>query len=360
MVRKMAGTRRLGQFSLAALLWSAAGIPQARADDAVSYSPSPGYAGSSEQFDACGFQQGERADLTLDGAAAAQGTADTGCVHISFQTALDIAPGAHVISVKGESSGAERVGAYVVAPPTITAPPAPVLPGGTTVLLGQFFAPNRTPVLLGDAIAPGPGATDFGGGLQGVITVLPGTPPGTYPIVIQDPPWLTNPPVTFITVLPQPSDAPAQAVTGGWTLTAKSTLTKDSAPAINGNGDVTAQFTVANGQISGQGQLSLGLDLKAGDASCHGEAAPTPFTVGGTANGDMLHLVMTGANSGLTITVSCNNGMSLPFTLPGGSDSLPFDIEAKDGNTVDLDGSNPFLMVPPNLNGHTHVVLTKS
>ena len=50
--------------------------------------------------------------------------------------------------------------------------------------------------------------------------------------------------------------------------------------------------------VSGQGQLSLGLDLKAGDASCHGEAAPTPFTVGGTANGNLLHLVMTGTNSG--------------------------------------------------------------
>jgi len=164
----------------------------------------------------------------------------------------------------------------------------------------------------------------------------------------------------LVTVLPQPSDAPAEPATGGWTLTATSTLTRDSAPEVNGNGNVTAQFSVANGQISGQGQLSIGLDMKAGDTSCHGEAAPTPFTVSGTADGSMLHLVMTGVNAGITITVTCGNGFSLPFTLPGGSDSEPFDIEAKDGNTVDFDGSNPFLVVPSNLTGHTHVVLTKS
>ncbi|HLG69238.1 MAG TPA: hypothetical protein VK009_02300 [Chloroflexota bacterium] len=353
MVAKMA---RVGML---ALLWSAAGIPAARADESVTYSPGPGFAGSNEQFDACGLQQGETADLILDGNVVAQGTADTGCVHITYQTAIDIAPGVHALSVKGETSGTEVLGNYVVAPPTVPSPPAPVQPGGTTMVMGQFFAPNRTPMLLGDAIAPSPGVTDMGGGLQVAVTVLPNTPPGTYPVIIQDPPWLTNPPVVLVTVLPQPSDAPVAS--GAWTLTATSTLSRDSAPAVNGSGTFTAQFSVANGQVSGQGQMGMALDMEAPDGTgCHGDAAPTPFTVGGTGNGSQLHLVFTGKGVGTTITVKCSNGLTLPFTLPAGSDSVPFDIEAKDGNSVDFDGTNPFLVVPSNLTGHTHVALSKS
>jgi hypothetical protein len=40
--------------------------PAARADDGVTYSPGPGFAGSTEQFDACGFQQGEMTDFSMD------------------------------------------------------------------------------------------------------------------------------------------------------------------------------------------------------------------------------------------------------------------------------------------------------
>jgi hypothetical protein len=46
--------------------------------------------------------------------------------------------------------------------------------------------------------------------------------------------------------------------------------------------------------------------------------------------------------------------------LPGGGTSQPFDIEGTDGKAVDYDGSNPFLTVPPNMTGHTHVVLSKA
>ena len=86
----------------------------------MSYSPSPGYAGSTEVFDACGFQPGEMADLIMDGAPVGQSTAESGCVHVRRQTALDIAPTTHTVTIKGEQSGAQEVGVYVVMPPMRT------------------------------------------------------------------------------------------------------------------------------------------------------------------------------------------------------------------------------------------------
>ncbi|HEX6511375.1 MAG TPA: hypothetical protein VF157_03690, partial [Chloroflexota bacterium] len=120
-------------------------------------------------------------------------------------------------------------------------------------------------------------------------------------------------------------------------------------------------FTVSSGQVKGQGTLTISVDIKAGSDNCHGESAPAQFDVGGTQDGSgMLHLVFTGGGAGIAINVTCNNGMSLPFTLPGGTSTDTFDIAAQDGTTVDLDGSSVFLMVPSNLTGHTHVVLTKA
>ncbi len=356
--------RRSAWFGPAVLALSFLCLPAAQADDGVTYGPSPGFAGSTEQFDACGFQQGETADLTMDGTALAQATASGGCVHIAQQTALDIAPTTHIVSIKGETSNTEKVGAYVVVPPTITAPPAPVLPGGTTIVIGQFFAPGRTPMLLdgSGSIPPAPGMTDPNGGLLAQVTVLPNTPPGTYPLLIQDNPWLTNPPPLFITVLPPPSDAPASAqpASGNWSLTATSTLKRDDGKLVaNGSSTLVAQFGVSSGQVKGQGQLNVSLDMTVGDASCHGDGSPTPFTVAGSQSGGLLHLVLTGANSSMIVTITCNNGITLPFPLPAGSSSEPFDIEATDGKAMDMDGSNQFVVVPQGFTGHTHVVLAQ-
>jgi hypothetical protein len=50
--------------------------------------------------------------------------------------------------------------------------------------------------------------------------------------------------------------------------------------------------------------------------------------------------------------------------LPAGASSEPFDIAATDGTVIDLDtpggNSNPFVTVPANSSGHTHVALTRS
>jgi hypothetical protein len=47
-----------------------------------------------------------------------------------------------------------------------------------------------------------------------------------------------------------------------------------------------------------------------------------------------------------------------------GASSEPFDIAATDGTVIDLDArggsSNPFVTVPANFSGHTHVALTRS
>jgi hypothetical protein len=85
-----------------------------------------------------------------------------------------------------------------------------------------------------------------------------------------------------------------------------------------------------------------------------------PFDVSGTQDGGMLHLTFNGAAAAIPLSVKCSNGFSLPFTLPGGAASQTFDIAAQDGTKVDLDGSNPFVMAPPNFDGHTQVVLTRS
>lgn len=338
----------------------------AHADDGVSVSPSPGYAGSTEQFNACGFQQGEIADITMDGGPLAQAIVDGGgCVQLTQQTALDIAPTTHMLAVTGETSATEQDGVYVVMPPTIVAAPAPVLPGGVAVGTGQFFAPLRTLMLIPQGgIPPVPAATDSDGGLMVQIPVLPNTPPGAYPVLIQDndnPVWLANPPTLIVTVLPMPSDAPPQPATGNWTLNANSTLTGTGKINAHGSGSDVAQFTVSGGQIQGQGQLSISIDMSAADATCHGQSAPAPFTVSGTQDdGGMFHLTFTGTNAAIPINVTCDNGMSLPFNLPGGSASETFDIAAQDGTTVDLDGSNPFVTVPANFTGQTHVVLTNS
>jgi len=334
--------------------------PAAHAGDGVSYSPTPGFAGSTEQFDACGFQQGETIDLILDGATLATATADTGCVHITQQTALDIAPNAHNVDIKGEQSGTDQIGIYVVAPPTAVA--APTVPGGSTLVVGQFFAPVRTPMLLptDGHIVPAPAVTDMNGGLLAQVSVLPDTPPGAYPVIIRDDPWLTNPPPLVIVVNPPPSEAAASAQPGGWTLNVTSTLTRDNGKlSVIATSTINAPFTVSNGQVNGQGQLNISVDMKGGDMSCHGDSQ-APFTVGGTQAGGMLHLLLTGTSAGVPVTVTCGNGITLPFTLPAGTAPQPFDIEAADGKTVDFDGSSPFLMVPDGFSGHAHVVLTKS
>jgi hypothetical protein len=65
------------------------------------------------------------------------------------------------------------------------------------------------------------------------------------------------------------------------------------------------------------------------------------------------------------VTVTCDNGFTLPFALlPAGASSEAFDIAATDGTVIDLDtpggNSNPFVTVPANFSGHTHVALTRS
>jgi len=131
----------------------------------------------------------------------------------------------------------------------------------------------------------------------------------------------------MITVLPQPSpSANAQPGSGGWTLNATSTLKRnDGKVTADGSSTTVAQLTVAGGQVKGQGQLNISLDMKAGEANCHGDGSPTPFTVSGTQDAGMLHLTLTGANASMTVTVTCNNGMSLPFPLPAGWPGAPRD-----------------------------------
>jgi hypothetical protein len=78
----------------------------------------------------------------------------------------------------------------------------------------------------------------------------------------------------------------------------------------------------------------------------------------------MFHLVLSGVGESAPVAVTCDNGFSLPFALPAGVGSEPFDIAAADGTTIDLDTpggeSNPFVTVPPNFSGHTHVALTRA
>jgi hypothetical protein len=172
----------------AALMLFAFLVPvAAHADSGISVSPSPGYAGASAQFGACGFQPGEIVDLAMDGSALGQATADGGgCIQLAYQTPLDIPATTHMLAAKAETSGAEQDGVYVVMPPSILAPPAPVLPGGVAVTMGQFFAPLRTLNLIPQGgIPPVPAVTDPSGGLTVQIPILPNTPPGAYPVLIQ-------------------------------------------------------------------------------------------------------------------------------------------------------------------------------
>lgn len=337
------------------------------AADGVSYSPSPAYLGSSEQFSACGFQPGETTDLVIDNANVAQGTAgNDGCVDISQQTSLDMDPTTHPMSIKGETSAKEQIGVLLVMPPMIPGQPAPVLPGGVAIVSGQYFAPLHMLTLIPGGLSPSSAAVGPDGMLNAQIPVLPNIPPGTYPVQLQDssdPVWIAkNQPALMVTVLPVPSDAPASAQpAGNWTLNAASTLKRDDGK-VNSTGSSTTvgQFSVSGNQVKGQGQLSVTIDMSIADANCHGQSSPVPFTITGTADGGMFHLTLTGATAGFTITVTCNNGFSLPAQLPAGSSTEPFDIQATDGQTADFDGSNQFLMVPPSYTGHTHVVLNKA
>jgi hypothetical protein len=358
----------LRRLAPAVLCLALIGPPAAQADGGITYSPSPGFAGSTEQFSACGFQQGETVDLTMDGGALVQTTADgSGCIQATQQTALNIAQTTHLLAAKGEKSGAEQDGIYLVMPPTITGPPVPVLPGGIAFGMGQFFAPTRMITLIPGGLPPVPASADPNGGITIQIPVPPNTPPGAYPVMFQDtdnPLWLQSQPTLIVTVLPMPSDAPAQPASGNWTLNASTTLTGTGIVIGHGSASDIAHFTVSGGQVKGQGQLSISVDMGAGEANCHGDSAPAPFDVGGTQDGSgMLHLTFTGVGANITITVTCNNGFSMPFTLPGGASGVApttFDIAAQDGAKVDLDGSNPFVMVPTNFTGQTHVVLTQS
>lgn len=355
--------RRIAQWALAnAIVWSAAlssGTAAVRADDSVGYSPNPAYAGAFEQFNACGFEGEETVDLMVDGNAAANTPASGGCAYIPFlQLPLDITPTTHTLSMKGRSSGTEQVGILVVMPPAIVSASATV-PGGTTTIVGQFFAPGRTPLLIPNGgLVPGPGVTDGNGQLIASLTALPDAAPGAYPVLIQDDPWLVSPPPLVIVVNPKPSASPSAA--GGWLLHVTSTLAKDDEkPSVKGNGSFDAPFTVSNGQLNGQGQLTMAIDINGGDASCHGDGH-MPFQVGGAQNGDTFHLIFTGLGASIPVTVTCNNGITMPFALPGGSDSATFDVQASDGQTIDLDGSNLFMMVPNGFSGHSHAVLTKA
>jgi hypothetical protein len=331
--------------------------PAARADDGVTYSPGPGFAGSTEQFNACGFQQAETVDLSMDGVVMSQAVADTGCVHITQPTSLDIAPTTHLVSVKGRQSGVEQAGVYVVAEPLVVA--APTVPGGSTTVLGQFFAPGRSPLLIPSDghILPAPAMTDQNGGLIALVSVLTDTPPGAYPILIRDDPWLRQPPPLLIVV-----NAPRSA-DGNWILNVTSTLTRDSGSVTaNGLSTINAPFTVTDGNIQGMGTLDISLDMHVADANCHGQSQ-VPFAVGGTQDSGTFHLVLSGVGASAPVAVTCNNGLSLPFALPAGVGSEPFDIAATDGTTIDLDApsgtSNPFVTVPQNFSGHTHIALTR-
>ncbi len=340
--------------ALALLAFVAA--PVAHADDSsVNFSPSPAFAGAYEQFSACGFQDGEVVDLSIDGTAATTAPpAAGGCASIPlYQLPLDIAPSPHQVSLKGEQSGTERTSPMIVAPPLVV-PTVATVPGGVAVVTGQFFAPGRAPMLLptGGLITPTPAQTDANGNLTASVMVPDAVAPGAYPVLIQDDPWLTSPPPLTIIVNPK------QAA-GNWLLKAVSTLTRDSgALTANGTSTFEAPFSDAGGQLKGQGQLSISLDMKANDATCHGQTQ-VPFGVGGTESGCAFHFTFTGLNASVPITVTCSNGFSLPFPLPGGSSSEPFDIQATDGQSADFDGSNPFVIVPANFNGHSHVTLSK-
>jgi hypothetical protein len=229
-------------------------------------------------------------------------------------------------------------------------------------VLGQFFAPGRSPLLVPSDghILPTPAMTDQNGGLIAVVSVLPDTPPGAYPVLIRDDPWLTQPPPLLIVV-----SAPGSP-DGNWILNVTSTLTRDSGPlTANGVSTINAPFSVTDGNLQGMGLLAISLDMHASAANCHGESQ-VPFAVGGTydGGGGLFHMVLSGVGESAPVTVTCDNGLNLPFALPGGVGSEPFDIAAADGTTIDLDtpggSSNPFVTVPTNFSGHTHVALTRS
>ncbi|HEX6512639.1 MAG TPA: hypothetical protein VF157_10095, partial [Chloroflexota bacterium] len=197
----------------------------AHAADGVTYSPSPGWAGSFEQFSACGFKEGEKADLIIQDSEAGSDTVLAGCVTISYTTPIDMAPNNPLmVSIKGEQSGTVQMGPYLVVPP-VTPPVIVIPPGGSGMVTGMFFAPGRTPLVLpSDGHIVGNAAwTDASGNFFAPISVLPDTPPGYYPLQIQDLPWLPLGPQVAVSVPPQPS-ASAQPANGGWTLNASSTL----------------------------------------------------------------------------------------------------------------------------------------
>ncbi len=129
----------------------------------------------------------------------------------------------------------------------------------------------------------------------------------------------------------------------------------------NGTSTTTAQLTVSDGAVQGQGQLTTALDMQLHGAACHGESDPVPFTVSGTQDASGLHLGLQPAAASVTIAVTCDNGISLPFPMPlTPSTAPPFDIAAQDGATVDLNDSNQFLTIPPGFSGQTHVVVTQA
>jgi hypothetical protein len=339
--------------------------PIASADQDLSYDPTPAYIGSIETFSACGFQDGEKVDLSLDGTQLEQAVAGGGCVAIPHQTGASVEPLVnHTASARGETSGKDQDGTFVVMPPIVTSPPTITISGyGSVLITGQFFPPGAT---VSGQFTP----FTFGsnGDFFAEIFVPPSTPPGAYPMTFLDPLDATDtvvpqlPPVTII-VLPEPSTQPSastQPASGRWTLTATSTLTRsDSSLTANGSSKAVALLQVANGQVTGHGQLSVTMDMKVPGASCHGDSAAVPFTVHGSQDISGLHLALSAANSTLQISVTCDNGLSFPFSPAAGtSTASPFDIPAVDGQTVDLDTSNQFVTVPPGFAGHTHVVLT--
>ena len=96
----------------------------------------------------------------------------------------------------------------------------------------------------------------------------------------------------------------------------------------------------------------------------HRDDPPCPGRWLASGAGNRCHVVFSGVGASEPVTITCDNGFTLPFALPAGASSEPFDIAATDGTVIDLDShggsSNPFVTVPANFSGHTHVALTRS
>ncbi|HEU0166601.1 MAG TPA: hypothetical protein VFS62_02410 [Chloroflexota bacterium] len=157
----------------------------------------------------------------------------------------------------------------------------------------------------------------------------------------------------------------AQADDGSWTLSATSTLSGMSGGvAVNAWAAASASFVASGGQVQGQGQLTMSVQMTGSGSNCHGDSMPVPFSVGGSADNAMFHLVMTGSTTSTTLTMNCDDGSVMPMQLSVSSDAANYDIAAVDGATVDSDsadgGALPFVSIPSGFTGHSHVLLSEN